>query len=186
VRVREVREEPKMSLEEVHPESYDYEQTLMYGKFTSELRDFARRESFKIRREQVERRLEEQESKKASGVSMALTRIKRFVITWIGEDWLFLLIIGLLMALLSFTLDYLIEKCQRAHIWLFQNLTEIVVFQYLIWVTFPLVLISFAVGFTSLVSVNAVGSGIPEMKTVLRGIQLTQYLSLRTLLAKTV
>jgi chloride channel 2 len=37
-----------------------------------------------------------------------------------------------------------------------------------------------------LVSVNAVGSGIPEMKTVLRGIQLTQYLSLRTLLAKTV
>jgi hypothetical protein len=67
VRVREVREEPKMSLEEVHPESYDYEQTLMYGKFTSELRDFARRESFKIRREQVERRLEEQESKKASG-----------------------------------------------------------------------------------------------------------------------
>jgi hypothetical protein len=27
--VREVREEPKMSLEEVHPESYDYEQTLV-------------------------------------------------------------------------------------------------------------------------------------------------------------
>ena len=39
----------------------------MYGKFTSELRDFARSQSFKMRREQAERRLEEQESKTASG-----------------------------------------------------------------------------------------------------------------------
>ncbi|XP_062505166.1 chloride channel protein 2-like [Corticium candelabrum] len=171
-----------MSLE-VYPESYDYEQTLMYGKFTSELRDFARTETLKMRRERAERRLEEQKPQSSNGVWRA---IKKFVVTQIGEDWLFLLIIGVIMALLSFTLDYLIEKSQQAHVWLYKSLTEIVIVQYLIWITFPLVFISFAVGFTNLVSVNAIGSGIPEMKTVLRGIQLTQYLSVRTFLAKTI
>ena len=39
----------------------------MYGKFTSELRDFARSEADKMRREQAERRLEERESRTASG-----------------------------------------------------------------------------------------------------------------------
>ena len=38
---------------------------------------------------------------------------KQFVVRHIGEDWLFLLVLGLLMAFLSFVLDYLIEKCQQ-------------------------------------------------------------------------
>ena len=46
-------------------------------------------------------------------VSVVWRAIKKFVVTQIGEDWLFLLIIGVIMALLSFTLDYLIEKSQQ-------------------------------------------------------------------------
>lgn len=93
MRIRQWNSVATMSLEEVEPESYDYEQTLvsnlllqnrtvrwgaplrclsvlflqMYGKFTSELRDFARNEAVKMRRERAERRLEEQGSQTASG-----------------------------------------------------------------------------------------------------------------------
>ena len=34
------------------------------------------------------------------------------VISKIGEDWLFLTLLGILMALLSFGMDFVIEKCQ--------------------------------------------------------------------------
>ena len=47
-----------------------------------------------------------------------------------------------------------------------------------------LILLLFAVGFTKLVSTNAIGSGIPEMKSILRGVRLIDYLSLPTFVAK--
>lgn len=31
----------------------------------------------------------------------------------IGEDWVFLALLGVTMALMSFTMDYIIEKCQE-------------------------------------------------------------------------
>ena len=34
----------------------------------------------------------------------------------IGEDWVFLSLLGVLMALLSFTMDFIIEKCQSGKI----------------------------------------------------------------------
>ena len=58
--------------------------------------------------------------------------------------------------------------------------------QFLSWVGYPLVFISFATGFVHLVGPNAVGSGIPEMKTIIRGVTLHEYLSFRTLISKTV
>ena len=30
-----------------------------------------------------------------------------------GEEWIFLALLGILMALLSFAMDYVIEKCQE-------------------------------------------------------------------------
>ncbi|XP_065842216.1 chloride channel protein 2-like isoform X2 [Oscarella lobularis] len=174
-----------MSLQEIESESYDYEQTLMYGKYTVELQEFARSHASRIREEEAQRR-DEQRNLRYSARAKAWRSCKQFVVRHIGEDWLFLLVLGLLMAFLSFVLDYLIEKCQQAHVWLYGNLTEIAILQYVIWIAFPIVLISFSVGYTHLVSPNAIGSGIPEMKTVLRGISLSEYLSIRTFLAKTI
>ncbi len=51
---------------------------------------------------------------------------------------------------------------------------------------YPLIFITFATGFVHLVEPNAVGSGIPEMKTIIRGVRLHEYLSFRTLISKTV
>lgn len=87
--------------------------------------------------------------------------------------------------------------------------------QYLAWVTYPVVLITFSAGFTQILAPQAVGtvgeegraeveppemgtsnnspgtvptpgSGIPEMKTILRGVVLKEYLTLKTFVAKVI
>lgn len=58
--------------------------------------------------------------------------------------------------------------------------------QYVGWLLVPVLLILFAAGFVYIVSPQAVGSGIPEMKTILRGVILSEYLTFRTLVAKMV
>ncbi|XP_043199053.1 chloride channel protein 2-like [Amphibalanus amphitrite] len=73
-----------------------------------------------------------------------------------------------------------------ARIWLYRDLTTHPVLQYIAWVTLPISLILFSAGFVHIVSKSAVGSGIPEMKTILRGVPLDEYLTFRTLVAKVV
>ena len=65
-----------------------------------------------------------------------------------------------------------------------QLFTYNIVIRYFGWITFPVLLLVFATGIVSIISPQATGSGIPEMKTVLRGVILHEYLSFRTLVAK--
>lgn len=58
--------------------------------------------------------------------------------------------------------------------------------QYIAWVTYPVVLITFSAGFTQILAPQAVGSGIPEMKTILRGVVLKEYLTFKTFVAKVI
>ncbi|CAI9731394.1 channel 2 isoform X3 [Octopus vulgaris] len=113
-------------------------------------------------------------------------RLRDIIFHKIGEDWVFLALLGIIMALMSFTMDYVIEKCQEAKIWLFEELSFSLALQFVAWVTYSLMFILFATGFTHLVSPQAIGSGIPEMKTILRGVVLKEYLTFRTLVAKIV
>uniref|UniRef100_A0A8C1C1S0 Chloride channel protein n=1 Tax=Cyprinus carpio carpio TaxID=630221 RepID=A0A8C1C1S0_CYPCA len=76
-------------------------------------------------------------------------------------------------------------KC-RTQKWMYGGLDSNVILQYLAWVTYPVVLISFSAGFTHIVAPQAAGSGIPEMKTILRGVVLKEYLTLKTFVAKVV
>uniref|UniRef100_A0AAR2K5B5 Chloride channel protein n=1 Tax=Pygocentrus nattereri TaxID=42514 RepID=A0AAR2K5B5_PYGNA len=76
-------------------------------------------------------------------------------------------------------------KC-RTQKWMYGGLDSNVVLQYLAWVTYPVVLISFSAGFTHIVAPQAAGSGIPEMKTILRGVVLKEYLTLKTFVAKVI
>jgi len=48
----------------------------------------------------------------------------------------------------------------------------------------PVCLILFSAGFVHIVAPQSIGSGIPEMKTILRGVALKEYLTFRTLIAK--
>ena len=102
------------------------------------------------------------------------------------EDWFFLALLGLIMALLAYLIDKAIVTCAYAHIWLCSKLDFHPILQYLAWVIFTIVLILFGTGFVNIVSPNAIGSGIPEMKTILRGVILKEYLSLKTGISKAI
>uniref|UniRef100_A0A670YYP0 Chloride voltage-gated channel 2 n=1 Tax=Pseudonaja textilis TaxID=8673 RepID=A0A670YYP0_PSETE len=70
--------------------------------------------------------------------------------------------------------------------WMYGGLDTNVFLQYMAWITYPIVLITFSAGFTQILAPQAVGSGIPEMKTILRGVVLKEYLTLKTFVAKVI
>uniref|UniRef100_A0A8C5BK00 Chloride channel, voltage-sensitive 2a n=1 Tax=Gadus morhua TaxID=8049 RepID=A0A8C5BK00_GADMO len=76
-------------------------------------------------------------------------------------------------------------KCQPQK-WMYSGLDSNMLLQYIAWVTYPVVLITFSAGFTQILSPQAVGSGIPEMKTILRGVVLKEYLTFKTFVAKVI
>lgn len=91
------------------------------------------------------------------------------------------------MAFLSFVINVVIEQTATARRRLYNDVTpDYPGLKYITWVSTSLVMVLFASGFVHIVAPQAVGSGIPEMKTVLRGVVLNEYLTLRTLIAKIV
>lgn len=93
--------------------------------------------------------------------------------------------------------NILIEKLQKrlnlfvhfnyaARIWLYRDLTSQPYTQYFAWVSLPVCLILFSAGFVHLIAPQSIGSGIPEMKTILRGVTLKEYLTFKTLVAKVI
>ncbi|XP_042632372.1 chloride channel protein 1-like isoform X2 [Cyprinus carpio] len=72
-----------------------------------------------------------------------VARVQKFLISKLGEDWIFLVLLGITMALVSWTMDYASAKSLQ-------------------------------------------GSGIPELKTILRGVVLKEYLTLKAFIAKVV
>lgn len=102
----------------------------------------------------------------------------------LGEDWVFLALLGIIMALISYCMDKGISMATNARVWLYRDLTSQPFAQYFAWVSLPVSLILFSAGFVHLVAPQSIGSGIPEMKTILRGVQLKEYLTFKTLVAK--
>nr|XP_039328516.1 chloride channel protein 1 [Saimiri boliviensis boliviensis] len=113
-------------------------------------------------------------------------RLEQIVRRKLGEDWIFLVLLGLLMALVSWSMDYVSAKSLQAYKWSYAQMRPSLPLQFLVWVTFPLVLILFSALFCHLISPQAVGSGIPEMKTILRGVVLKEYLTMKAFVAKVV
>uniref|UniRef100_A0A4W4EYP9 Chloride channel protein n=1 Tax=Electrophorus electricus TaxID=8005 RepID=A0A4W4EYP9_ELEEL len=114
------------------------------------------------------------------------THSHRFLVTKLGEDWIFLVLLGITMALVSWTMDYASAKSLQGYKWMYRELRGNILLQYLVWVIYPMVLIIFATIFCHLVAPQAIGSGIPEMKTILRGVVLKEYLTLRAFISKVV
>uniref|UniRef100_A0A4W6DD92 Chloride voltage-gated channel 1 n=1 Tax=Lates calcarifer TaxID=8187 RepID=A0A4W6DD92_LATCA len=115
-----------------------------------------------------------------------LARVRRYIVTKMGEDWIFLVLLGLTMALVSWSMDYASAKSLQAYKWMHGELKGNVALQYLAWVTYPMILVMFASLFCHLVSPQAIGSGIPELKTILRGVVLKEYLTLKAFVAKVI
>uniref|UniRef100_A0A8C3SAP7 Chloride channel protein 2 n=1 Tax=Chelydra serpentina TaxID=8475 RepID=A0A8C3SAP7_CHESE len=118
--------------------------------------------------------------------TVCTVRCQKFLISKVGEDWIFLILLGLLMALVSWAMDFAIATCLQAQKWMYGGLDTNIFLQYMAWITYPVVLITFSAGFTQILAPQAVGSGIPEMKTILRGVVLKEYLTLKTFVAKVI
>uniref|UniRef100_A0A8C5E2N7 Chloride channel protein 2-like n=1 Tax=Gouania willdenowi TaxID=441366 RepID=A0A8C5E2N7_GOUWI len=173
----------------------------MYGRYTQELGVYAKVEAARLRDGEVRdgsglRRntsvrsraadLLEYEKDPCAKCQVCASRCQKFLISRVGEDWIFLILLGLLMALVSWVMDYAIAFCQEAQKWMHGGLDSNLLLQYIAWVTYPVVLITFSAGFTQILAPQAVGSGIPEMKTILRGVVLKEYLTFKTFVAKVI
>uniref|UniRef100_A0A8C9VBN2 Chloride voltage-gated channel 2 n=1 Tax=Scleropages formosus TaxID=113540 RepID=A0A8C9VBN2_SCLFO len=168
----------------------------MYGRYTQDLGVYAKEEAARLRdqgglRRSVSERsrsieLLEYDKGRCAKCRICAVRCQKFLISRVGEDWIFLILLGLLMALVSWAMDFAIAMCLQAQKWMYGGLDSNVLLQYLAWVTYPVVLITFSAGFTQILAPQAVGSGIPEMKTILRGVVLKEYLTFKTFVAKVI
>ncbi|EDS40747.1 chloride channel protein 2 [Culex quinquefasciatus] len=173
---------------EVELEEFYY----MYGRYTKDLGEYAKDEARRLRL--LERRRKKDD--KARNKELLGVRDNKFfkASSWLwrnsfarlGEDWVFLALLGIIMALLSYVMDKGISMCTNSRVWLYRDLTNHPVAQYLAWVSLPVCLILFSAGFVHLVAPQSIGSGIPEMKTILRGVALKEYLTFKTLVAKVI
>ncbi|NWW62579.1 CLCKB protein, partial [Ifrita kowaldi] len=104
----------------------------------------------------------------------------------VGEDWYFLFILGVLMATISFTMDIIVARLYTAHMWLYREIGDIGVLKYLSWTLYPTALAAFSTGFSQSITPHSGGSGIPELKTILMGVVLEDYLAIQNFGAKVV
>lgn len=169
-----------------------YQNTLMYGRYTKDLGEYAKDEARKLkilekrRKQEDKARNKELFNKRRSRLIKVLSWIWKRTFARLGEDWVFLALLGIIMAVLSYIMDKGISICTSARVWLYRDLTIQPVAQYLAWVSLPVCLILFSAGFVHLIAPQSIGSGIPEMKTILRGVALKEYLTFKTLIAKVI
>ncbi|CAI5440814.1 unnamed protein product [Caenorhabditis angaria] len=115
------------------------------------------------------------------------TRQAQNVVHFLVEDWFLSALLGVVTAVLSVGMDVAIEKLQHAHVTLYDKFMEIS--SYLAfgqWVAHIVILTMFSAIFCQIVSKQAVGSGIPEVKVIMHGFKMENYLTTRTLVAKMV
>ena len=96
-----------------------------YGRYSKSLGEYAKEEAKrqkileKKRKRQVQRRKEEITGEKTRGKfyrksSKIVTYIWKHTFAKIGEDWVFLAILGILMAIISYIMDYGIGICGQS------------------------------------------------------------------------
>ncbi|XP_064075181.1 chloride channel protein 2 isoform X2 [Vanessa tameamea] len=173
-----------------------YQNTLMYGRYQRDLSEAAREEARRLRRLRKRRRKDDKlRQKELESTGKHRPRGKFFKVigyVWrhtfarLGEDWVFLALLGIIMAVLNFAMDKGIAVCNNARMWMYKDLATSTFSQYIAWVSLPVCLILFAAGFVHIVAAQSIGSGIPEMKTILRGVHLKEYLTFRAMISKVI
>lgn len=118
--------------------------------------------------------------------SRAITYVWKHTFAKVGEDWAFLALLGFVMAIISFGIDFGIDKCVTSRRLLYEYVGPNPAAKFFVWILLPVLLVQFATGFVHILAPQAIGSGIPEIKTILRGVVLKEYLTGRTLIAKIV
>lgn len=166
----------------------------MYGRYSANLAEYARQEAKRIREDDhhkdevlFSKELQPYRGRVARACISLIRPIWDHTFARLGEDWVFLFILGTLMATISFLIDNIVLICFGGRMYLQDNLGQFHWgLQLFSWVVIPTLLVIFSAAFCQWMAPSAAGSGIPEMKTILRGVVLKEYLTWKTLLAKMV
>ncbi|XP_075705370.1 chloride channel protein ClC-Kb-like, partial [Rhinoderma darwinii] len=120
----------------------------------------------------------------AGAIDQTVGRTLRIALHRFGEDWIFLFLLGISMATISFGLDVTIAKLQRVNLWVYDTLDQYRYLQYFSWVLYHTLLMMVSAGVAKYIAPQAAGSGIPEIKVTLRGVVLAEFFTFRTFIAK--
>uniref|UniRef100_A0A3Q2ZNQ8 Chloride channel K n=1 Tax=Kryptolebias marmoratus TaxID=37003 RepID=A0A3Q2ZNQ8_KRYMA len=101
-----------------------------------------------------------------------------------GIEWYGYATLGILTAVLSFLMDFIVAMLLRAHQWLYMNLEGNILLQFLCWTLYPACLCALAATFSHNICPFSTGSGVPEVRTMLAGFEMPHYLSLTNMFAK--
>jgi hypothetical protein len=94
----------------------------MYGRYTKDLGEYAKEEARKVKALERKRKKEDRQRNKelqnyrgkcASKVTAAFSFVWRHTFARLGEDWVFLALLGIIMAFISFFMDRGISMCNQ-------------------------------------------------------------------------
>ena len=160
--------------------SYKYEHTV-FGSFKAQMAEEAKK---------ISRRVKISELKsKPSFVERINTQFACDLL--IGKNtqiYVFIIIIGILAVANNICVDYAVLYLKFGNQYFLKLIEPLknfnIYYGYLLWYGYIQIGVLFSIIVTNLISINAIGSGIPEMKCVLSGVKLENYLSKRTFISK--
>ncbi|XP_068615832.1 chloride channel protein ClC-Kb-like [Brachionichthys hirsutus] len=125
------------------------------------------------------------EERTACALSAAfLLKLRSWMEAVCGMEWYGYAVLGMLTAILSFLIDLSVTKLQQAHQWLYMKLEGNSLLQFFCWTLYPACLCAVASSFSHNICPFSTGSGIPEVRTMLAGIEMPLYLSLTNMFTK--
>ncbi|XP_076597665.1 chloride channel K [Chaetodon auriga] len=113
-----------------------------------------------------------------------LWKLTRCLGTVCGMEWYGYAALGIFTAILSFLMDLSVTKLLSAHQWLYMKLEGNSLLQFFCWTLYPACLCAVASSFSHNICPFSTGSGIPEVRTMLAGIEMPHYLSLTNMFTK--
>lgn len=115
------------------------------------------------------------------------TRHWQNVVHFFVEDWFLSAMLGVITAILSISMDVAIEYLQHYRVVLYEYAQGHHEYTALLsWVLYITLMTGAAAIFCHFVAKQAVGSGIPEVKVMMHGFVMKNYLTMKTMIAKMV
>ncbi|XP_051518056.1 chloride channel K [Myxocyprinus asiaticus] len=121
-----------------------------------------------------------------SRIRECMLYVKKAMVSLGGMEWYCYALLGILTALMSFFMDMTVAKLLNAYKWLYGGLKGHHLLQFLCWVLYPTCVCALSTSFSHSICPSSAGSGVPEVRSILLGMDMPDYLSLSNLFAKLV
>ncbi|XP_034550964.1 chloride channel K [Notolabrus celidotus] len=124
-----------------------------------------------------------------AAVKVCLLKLSCCLESVCGMEWYGYAALGVLTATLSFFMDLSVTKLLKKHgmimfQWLYMKLDGNSLLQFFCWTLYPACLCAVAASFSHNICPFSTGSGIPEVRAMLSGVEMPHYLSLTNMFTK--